>query len=153
MTSYLIKILRSFQTRKFRAGNLLETRFSCCSWSNIKDHSLEKIENWANIWICCSASTSKHHAEQLFCTFYLEWKDAAYGECDDHQGQQHGGSVAQIPRGFHQRNASYLPVIAQHSWDQQQPGVEGQQIRICQNPGKQRNGEGGVMRMCRQTII
>lgn len=73
---------------------------------------------------------------------YLEGKDAAYAECDNHQGQQHGGPIAQIPQGLHQGNASYLPVIAQHSWSEQQPGIKGQQVRICQNPERQKKQEG-----------
>lgn len=74
-----------------------------------------------------------------FSYSYLECKDAAYAKREDHQGQQHRGPVAQIRQGLHQGNASHLPVIAQHSRDEQQPGIEGQQVGICQNPERQRN--------------
>lgn len=65
-------------------------------------------------------------------------------ESDHHHGQQHSGHIAYVTQRLHQGNASHLPVVAQHNGGQQQPGVEGQQIRIGQNPGEGGKIEQGV---------
>lgn len=57
-------------------------------------------------------------------------------ESDHHHGQQHCGHVAHIAQRFHQGNASHLPVVTQHDGGQQQPGIEGKQVGIGQNPGE-----------------
>lgn len=57
-------------------------------------------------------------------------------EGDHHHGQQQSGRIAHIARGLHQGNASHLPVVAQNNGGQQQPGVEGQQVRVGQNSGE-----------------
>lgn len=57
-------------------------------------------------------------------------------ESDHHHSQQHGGHVAHITQRLYQGNTSYLPVITQHDGSEEQTGIEGQQVRIRQNPGE-----------------
>lgn len=88
----------------------------------------------------------------LSCS-HLQGEDAAQAESDHHHGQQHGGHIPHVARRLHQGNAPHLPVVAQHDGGQQQPGVEGQQVGIGQNPGggrerrmwrKRKDGRGAV---------
>lgn len=53
---------------KCGAGSLLKTRFCYCSWSDIKDHSLKKDKNWANILNSCSARLASP-CRAAICTF------------------------------------------------------------------------------------
>lgn len=69
-----------------------------------------------------------------------------HAEGEHHHGQQHGGDVTYIARRLHQGDASHLPVVTQHHGGQQQPGVEGEQVGVGQDPAERRGGGGGGCR-------
>lgn len=67
-------------------------------------------------------------------------------QSDHHHSQQHSGHVAHITQRLNQGNTSNLPVITQHDGSEEQTGIEGQQVRIRQNPGEREQTQVTMLR-------